>query len=459
MVARLPRFLLPICVVCLAPASVPAQGGLDLTVARFWRAPDTTLVAGACRLPLPLFDLVHTGPAGWAAYRMTVSLRDSTGRELHRDSWIRTLPRAILENPPPQAAFAFFRLALRPGRHRLRVTVTDSATGRTVEVDTTLDAFAGAPVLSDLLLAATSRVAAGAGDTVPRPGELLWDGVFLGEAGRPDLADEARGRVAYFAEVYAAAGTATFALALLDPRNQPRAAADPRVRDAPAARPILLGALSLLALPPGGYRVRLTARAGTDTVVRDAPFAIRAAGPASPETAAASGTRFDDAAEALLDSLYAPLVYLMRSDERGAYSGLAVAGKRDYLRRFWERRDPTPGTPRNEAQEDFYDRIRVANREFREGGAAQIPGWRTDRGRIFIRNGPPDDVLRQPQPDYSVPYEAWKYTRGRRLKFVFGDLTRFGNYTLLYTDDIHEVGRPGWWDLLGSRATEDVLRF
>ena len=55
------------------------------------------------------------------------------------------------------------------------------------------------------------------------------------------------------------------------------------------------------------------------------------------------------------------------------------------LREFWRQRDPTPGTPDNELQQSFYQRLAEANRRFREGGAAEIPGWRTDRGKILIR--------------------------------------------------------------------------
>ena len=169
--------------------------------------------------------------------------------------------------------------------------------------------------------------------------------------------------------------------------------------------------------------------------------------------------RFGPAGEPLLDSLYGPLVYLMTDAERGIYPTLAPDGKRRFLRAFWARRDPTPGTPRNEAEEDFYERIAAANRRFREGGAGQIPGWRTDRGRIFLKYGDPDEVLSRPQPGTTLPFEVWKYTRGKLRKFCFMDLTRFGNYSLIYTNDISEASRPNWRELLGSEAWDEVLRF
>jgi GWxTD domain-containing protein len=168
---------------------------------------------------------------------------------------------------------------------------------------------------------------------------------------------------------------------------------------------------------------------------------------------------FATASEATLDSLYGPLIQLMNADERGRYGSLAVEGKRSYLRQFWHRRDPTPETPRNEALESFYGRVATVNRMFREGGAAEIPGWRTDRGRIYLRYGAPDAVLSRPQPASSNPYEVWRYTRRRELKFVFFDMTRFGNYALIWTNDRFETSRPDWRLLLGPQAVEDVARF
>jgi GWxTD domain-containing protein len=170
--------------------------------------------------------------------------------------------------------------------------------------------------------------------------------------------------------------------------------------------------------------------------------------------------RFAAVTEARLDSLYGPLLYVMQADERGIYPALSVGRKRDYLRRFWGRRDPTPGTPKNEMEDEFYARTAEANRRFREGGAAPIPGWRTARGRIFIKYGPPDDVLSRPRPrpPATLPYEVWKYTRGG-LKYCFVDATRFGNYALVWTTDPHERSEPNWQQLLGREAYEDVMRF
>jgi GWxTD domain-containing protein len=168
---------------------------------------------------------------------------------------------------------------------------------------------------------------------------------------------------------------------------------------------------------------------------------------------------FTGASEAQLDSLFGPLVYLAKNEDLVPYSGLTVEGKRRFLRDFWRRMDPTPATRENELQVRYYQRIADANRRFRESGVGQVPGWRTDRGRIFIRRGEPDDVLRMPQSGPDKPWEAWKYTKERVLKYVFLDMTRLGNYSLVYTDDKEERSPMDWNTMLSSDAVAEILRF
>lgn len=162
----------------------------------------------------------------------------------------------------------------------------------------------------------------------------------------------------------------------------------------------------------------------------------------------------------MLDSLYAPLVYIMLESERGIYPGLGISAKRDFLRMFWVKRDPTPGTSRNEAEEGFNARIAYVNKKFSEGGAAPAPGWRTDRGRIYLKYGPPDVNLNRRGVGRQLPFQVWGYTSGaQRRKYCFVDLTRFGNYSLVYSTDKSEPTRGDWRTLLGWDAYDDVLNF
>jgi GWxTD domain-containing protein len=102
---------------------------------------------------------------------------------------------------------------------------------------------------------------------------------------------------------------------------------------------------------------------------------------------------------------------------------------------FWDRRDPTPGTPINEFRDEYYRRIRYTNTAFSVG---KRPGWRTDRGMIYIQYGEPDEVDRHPFDmdgfPYNAPWQVWHYYSNNR-EFVFVDRRGSSDYELQYPYD------------------------
>jgi GWxTD domain-containing protein len=103
--------------------------------------------------------------------------------------------------------------------------------------------------------------------------------------------------------------------------------------------------------------------------------------------------------------------YLITSREKSAFLQLENDRQRDlFIREFWRQRDPSPGTPRNEFREEHYRRVAVAERLFSRGTSK--PGWRTDRGRIYIILGPPINRQYFDHPDI-YPIELWYY-QGRK---------------------------------------------
>jgi len=87
------------------------------------------------------------------------------------------------------------------------------------------------------------------------------------------------------------------------------------------------------------------------------------------------------------------VVYIISDEERKAFKQLSNDEERDqFIEAFWQRRDPTPDTEENEFKEEHYRRIEYANEHF----AAGIPGWKSDRGRIYIMYGPADEIDSHP---------------------------------------------------------------
>src|SRR2546421_11841302 len=261
--------------------------------------------------------------------------------------------------------------------------------------------------------------AAGPGDTALASSELRKGGVIIEAADRPLLTPQ-RAQLGYYLERYSQTPE-TAAVSVRIVRGDTATVVKPPPQLVPfgVGGGITRGMVDLAGLPPGDYGFEVSVKGHDTTVTRRAPFRM-----GGMETVAMTAPEvppdiFAQLSEPQLDTLYGPLVYLMTSDEMGIYSTLTIQGKRDFLRRFWAKRDPTPGTAVNERQVDFYARIKEANRRFREGGAAEIPGWRTDRGRIFIKYGPPGEGLPRPQAGNTPPYGVWEYTRRPALEDVF----------------------------------------
>jgi GWxTD domain-containing protein len=136
------------------------------------------------------------------------------------------------------------------------------------------------------------------------------------------------------------------------------------------------------------------------------------------------------------------VAYIITDEERAAFKRLQTDEEREqFIEQFWLRRDPTPDTVENEFKEEHYRRIAYANEQFASG----IPGWKTDRGRIYITYGPPDERETHPSggsyerpPEEgggetsTFPFEQWRYRYiegiGSDIVIEFVDPTMSGEY-------------------------------
>lgn len=135
------------------------------------------------------------------------------------------------------------------------------------------------------------------------------------------------------------------------------------------------------------------------------------------------------------------VVYIITAEEKSNFLKLTTNQDRDrFVVNFWEQRNPHPGSGSNPFKEEHYRRLAYVNQHF----ASEVPGWKTDRGRIYILYGPPDE--RETHPTSSggnlpptnaahFPTDMWRYHHiegiGRDITFVFIDRCRCGNYILV----------------------------
>lgn len=143
------------------------------------------------------------------------------------------------------------------------------------------------------------------------------------------------------------------------------------------------------------------------------------------------------------------VAYIITDEERKAFKKLETDEEREqFIEAFWRRRDPDPDTDENEYKEEYYERIAYANEHYSSG----IPGWKTDRGRIYIMYGKPDELETHPsggqyeRPSYqgggsttTYPFEIWFYRYlagvGSGIEIEFVDPTGSGEYRIARSPD------------------------
>jgi GWxTD domain-containing protein len=138
------------------------------------------------------------------------------------------------------------------------------------------------------------------------------------------------------------------------------------------------------------------------------------------------------------------VVYIITDEEKQAFKRLKTDDERQqFVEAFWQRRDPTPDTEENEFKEEHYRRIAYANDHYASG----IPGWKTDRGMIYVKYGPADEIDSHPSggsyerpidegggETSTYPFEDWRYRYldgiGTNIVIEFVDASMSGEYKI-----------------------------
>jgi len=152
------------------------------------------------------------------------------------------------------------------------------------------------------------------------------------------------------------------------------------------------------------------------------------------------------------------VAYIITDAERKTFQALTTDNDREqFIDQFWKRRDPTPDTEKNEYREEHYRRIAYANEHLAPTGG--IPGWKTDRGRIYISYGPADEIESHPSggsyqrpptqgggTTTTYPFEQWRYRfiegMGQNITLEFVDGERNGEYHLTMDPSLKEQTNP-----------------
>ena len=139
------------------------------------------------------------------------------------------------------------------------------------------------------------------------------------------------------------------------------------------------------------------------------------------------------------------IAYIATAEELTEYRALGLEGKRRFLADFWRRRDPDPATPQNEYFESHVNRFGWANLNYSRTLLDKTDGWNTDRGRVIILYGEPDEVVQSPSAIGTWAWERWEYQRIEGgVYFIFLDWKNLGDYRLMHSTKQGERFDPEW---------------
>jgi GWxTD domain-containing protein len=218
---------------------------------------------------------------------------------------------------------------------------------------------------------------------------------------------------------------------------------------------LIAGLVPLVAMAAGTWNVRAATTPIALPVMKVPPVVITAPQgipPQAPPPVAAPATTPAQESPQIKSTNYLAkwpeeeVPYIITADEQSAFQKLGTDDEREmFIEMFWMRRDRTPGTVENEVRSEYYRRIALANQRYGAG----IPGWRTDRGRILILHGQPDEIETHAQGSTYIrdirggvgrtvtfAFERWRYRSiegvGNNVILEFVDISRDGNYRLTF---------------------------
>lgn len=443
-------WLIPVLLAAGLGGSAPQAAQLDVTLYRSWYPPNVTVVDGLFRV-----DAAMLGTGLTCAYTVSLSVVDAEGTQLVRNEWEGVCP------PPrdgqPMGALETFQFAVVPATYRVRVVVAAKGDPqKRVVGEAVLESLGTGAHVSDLIL---GRKVGWIDSTTTaqwsiRRGELgiAAASVVVAEEGNPSIA--------YYLEVYPTVErpmSGTLYGVILRPDGRQMARVRLQAMDAVVQAMPLAGNMSVEGLATGDYVLEARLELGDTVLVRSHPFRMEGTQFAAPAPTAVRGY-FATLPPAQLAELFDPVVMTMaRKADRDLYTNLNADGKRRYLAQYFGGVEPTPGGEGDNPLDEYLRRVEYVNRQFAGRGGQE--GWRTDRGRIYMLRGAPNNKVERPlPPGGSAPYELWQYTNAPGYVYAFVDEARMGSYRLIFSTDPDEPTMPDWDRRLATEAVEEMIR-
>jgi GWxTD domain-containing protein len=455
-----PRRLLwlPVALLVLPATSLAQGGSLALETNRFYSEQGRTLIEGAVEIPYTLMTFQRDGETLRARANVEVMVEKAGGESVYNTSHEITAEafNEAMAGSDRVSTIETFAIYAPAGEYTTKARVTDITSGKSFEVSTPLVVPATPPLISDMLMANQVRkdVRLQEGAYLPY---LIGTTMFNPNPRRAFYRDSPM--LYFYYEVNPEA--------LGEPHES--VALDMRVKDPSGAvvkdlgkrtitvtedRNFDVGAFSIAGLKPGRYELEVFCADCGSGLSSSSAFEVMAPHTErltflEPEAPASQGPGlqyYGDLSVAQVDSVIAVLDLFLTPAQQQLLGTLNETGKKQFLNRFMESADPRPETPENEFKQAVEQRLAYANQFFT---SSQNPGFKTDRGRIYMLYGPPTERIDKPVEATVGPYVIWTYS-GQGETFAFGDFRKDGSYQLIYSTDERFPGDPSIQNLVDT---------
>jgi GWxTD domain-containing protein len=425
---------------------VRSEGALHfyLDTASFRGAGGKTSQEFYCQIPLEQLTF-HAGTSGQQCeLKTSVALTDSAGRQLLRDEWMQTVQVGFAAVIAGSFFPTQFDLPLAPGSYQLALTLTESQTNKTgtamlpfqvARLDRPELLLSGLQFSSNIATDTSSARFSKNGLSITPYASRLYGGAL------PLLY--------FYFEIYnlAAADSYEVHYALLNGKQELVRRLPSKIAHPAGNSSVEVGAINIGNLIEPSYQLQIEARDrsnGVSAAMKKSFFVLGSTGRAPSEVEQRLEAMSDEELKAHIEQIQ----YILQEDDKQMLVELESAAQKSYLAQLWKGWDTRPETPENEFWGEYSERIAYAGKNF---SAGFTPGWRTDRGRIVVKFGIPNEVERFPAETNARPYEIWYYYREGRKKFIFADIEGQGRYELIFSSDERELTRPDWRLIIGAR--------
>jgi GWxTD domain-containing protein len=390
-----------------------------------------------------------------------LSVQDSNNVEIASTQWDT---KNFVEDSAAAASEDYLivdgqQLVMDPGEYSFVVNVTDRnsrRTGREVY-------HVGVPafpreglVMSQLEFAMSIAPTTGAGETFVRGNLRVLPNPYAAYARDLDTVVTASGETVhrprtplslpYYVEVYGLSVDTTgssiieVSWKITDATGAEVRSGEPVSRPVDSGTALLADQINITTLRAGRYRLAVSVTDASGHSATSSREFYVVGGPLAPLSPYA-GVWDEDASARARDEI----LYIATNEELRRYDNLQLSARAAFLVAFWEKRDPTPGTAKNEAREEHYRRIAHAVATYSSQLLEEGSGWRTDMGRVYVKYGPPTEIERHAMEFTSLAYEIWTYSNVLGgVEFVFADERGTGRYDIVHSTAPGERYNPNW---------------